>query len=103
MKLKDLLKKFGGGACVSVCDVSRNYCKKASYDYYDLPNWARSKAGLREFISADNPNRHVSTCITLENWWSDVKDRKVENWGVEVDGHGNPVIWVKLVEGQVKE
>ena len=60
MKLKDLLKKFGGGASVSVCDVSRNYCKKASYDYYDLPNWARAKAGLREFISTDNPPSRIN-------------------------------------------
>ena len=44
MKLKDLLKSFGGGVCVSVYDDSKDYCKEAAYDYYDLPKWARSKA-----------------------------------------------------------
>lgn len=42
MKLKDLLKSFGGGVCVSVYDDSKDYCKEAAYDYYDLPKWARS-------------------------------------------------------------
>ena len=65
MKLKDLLKKFGGGACVSVYDVFGNYCREASYDYYDLPKWARSRAGLQEFLSDDNPNHYRSTCITV--------------------------------------
>ena len=44
MKLKDLLKSFGGGACVSVYDAFGDYCREASYDYYDLPKWARSRA-----------------------------------------------------------
>lgn len=96
MKLKDLLKKFGGGASVSVCDGFGDYCEETSYDYYDLPKWARSKAGLQEFLSDENPNHYRSTCITLEKWWPDVKDRKVEKWGVEVNGHGDPVVWVCL-------
>lgn len=96
MKLKDLLKKFGGGAGVSVYDGVGDYCEETSYDYYDLPKWARSKAGLQEFLSADNPNHHVSTCITMEDWWPEVKERKVEKWGVKVNGHGDPVVWVCL-------
>lgn len=94
MKLKDLLKKFDGGACVSVYDDSKDYCKEAAYDYYDLPKWARSKAGLQEFLSDDNPNHYRLTCITLEEWWPDVKDRKVESWGIEINGHGDPAVWV---------
>lgn len=58
MKLKDLLKSFGGGVCVSVYDDSKDYCKEAAYDYYDLPKWVRSKAGLQEFLSDDNPNHY---------------------------------------------
>lgn len=96
MKLKDLLQKFGGGACVSVYDDSKDYCKEESYAYYDLPKWARSKARLQEFLSDDNPNHYRSTCITLEDWWQEVKDCKIENWGVEMNGHGDPVVWVCL-------
>ena len=103
MKLKDLLKSFGGGACVSVYDAFGDYCREASYDYYDLPKWARSRAGLKEFLSDDNPNHYRSTCITLEEWWPDVEewwpdveDRKVESWGIEINGHGDPAVWVCL-------
>lgn len=96
MKLKDLLKSFGGGACVSVYDALGDYCREASYDYYDLPKWARSRAGLQEFLSDDNPKHYRSTCITLEEWWPDVEDRKVESWGIEINGHGDPVVWVCL-------
>ena len=103
MKLKDLLKSFGGGVCVSVHDAFGDYCREASYDYYDLPKWARSKAGLQEFLSDDNPNHYRSTCITLEEWWPDVKDRKVESWGIEIKGHGDPVIWIYLVEEEKNE
>ncbi len=103
MKLKELLKKFGGGACVSVYDVFSDYCKEVSYDYYGLPKWVQSKAELKEFLSGDNPNHHVSTCITLESWWPDVKDRKVESWGIEIKGHGDPVIWIYLVEEEKNE
>ena len=56
MKLKELLKRFGGGACVSVYDAFRDYCSEASYDYYDMPKWARSRTGLQEFLSDDTPN-----------------------------------------------
>ena len=103
MKLKDLLKKFGGGACVSVYDALGDYCREASYDYYDLPKWARSRAGLQEFLSDDNPNHYRSTCITLEAWWPDVKDRKVESWGIEIKGHGEPGIWIYLVQEEKNE
>lgn len=96
MKLKELLKKFGGGACVSVYDVFGDYCKEASYDYYGLPKWVQSKAELKEFLSGDNPNHHVSTCIILEDWWPEVKDRKVEKWGIGMNGHGSPVVWARL-------
>ena len=101
--LKDLLKKFGGGACVSVYDAFGDYCREASYDYYDLPKWARSRAGLQEFLSDDNPNHYRSTCITLEEWWPDVEDRKVESWGIEINGHGDPGIWIHLVEEEKNE
>lgn len=103
MKLKDLLKSFGGGACVSVYDAFGDYCREASYDYYDLPKWARSRAGLQEFLSDDNPNHYRSTCITLEEWWPDVEDRKVESWGIEINGHGDPGIWIHLVEEEKNE
>ena len=103
MKLKDLLKSFGGGVCVSVYDDSKDYCKEAAYDYYDLPKWARSRAGLQEFLSDDNPNHYRSTCITLEAWWPDVEDCKVESWGIEINGHGDPVIWIYLAEEEKNE
>lgn len=88
---------------VSVYEDSKDYCKEAAYDYCDLPKWARSKAGLQEFLSDDNPNHYRLTCITLEEWWPDVKDCKVESWGIEIKGHGDPVIWIYLVEEEKNE
>lgn len=102
MKLKELLKKFGGGACVSVYDDSKDYCEEANYDYYDLPKWARSKAGRQELLSDNNPNHYVSTCVILEDWWPDVMDRKVKEWGIKLNGHGDPVVWIYLVEKETK-
>lgn len=66
-------------------------------------NGQDQKAGLQEFLSDDNPNHYRSTCITLEEWWPDVKDRKVESWGIEIKGHGDPVIWIYLVEEEKNE
>jgi hypothetical protein len=51
----------------------------------------------REFLSDDNPNHYRSTCITLEDWWPDVEDRKVESWGIEINGHGDPVVFSQKI------
>lgn len=76
--------------------------KKATLTMIFL-NGQDQKLDCREFLSDDNSNHYRSTCITLEDWWPDVKDRKVENWGIEIKGHGDPVIWIHLVEEEKNE
>ena len=44
-------------------------------------------------------DRHASR---WKNWWPDVKDRKVESWGIEIEGHGDPGIWIYLVKEEIK-
>lgn len=72
MTLKDFVSVYGGGACISI----KGYCTEEEYDYYRMPDPAS------EDFSGDNPNHYIPSCIELEPWWPEAKDRKIKTWAV---------------------
>ena len=70
MTLENLLRNYGGNACLTVI----GYCEESCYDFWtDVED---------EELSDDNPNHYKPTCITRESWWNEVKDREIKSWNI---------------------
>ena len=88
MKLKEFMALYHGNASISI----NGYCEEAEYDYYLLPDEDE------EDFQRDNPNHYIPTCLALEPWWDDVKDREVERFGIIGGGCYKVELYIRLKE-----
>lgn len=76
MKLCELMKVYNGNACISI----DGYCEEESYSYYTLPNEDE------EDFKGENQNSYIPSCLELEPWYRDIKDKEVSR--VSIIGGG---------------
>ena len=87
MTLEEFMALYCGHASISI----KGYCEEKEYDYYLLPDEDE------EDSLGHNPNRYVPTCLALEPWWNEVRNRKVARFGVI--GGGNCEVEIYIVLG----
>lgn len=86
MTLRNFIKLYTGNACISI----EGYCEEKRYDYYLKP----SKDD--EDFSGNNPNHYVPTCLAMESWWEEVKNRQVKSFGIIGGGTEPTELWITL-------
>lgn len=86
MKLKEFMALYYGNASISI----NGYCEEAEYDYYLLP-----EEEDEDFLG-NNPNHYVPTCLALEPWWDEVKNREVSRFGIIGGGIYKVELYIRL-------
>lgn len=91
MTIAEFLANYNGGnACISIKDI-KEYCEEEKYDFYAIPDWIKDKKDfLEEFLTEDNQKLDIPSCLFLESWWDDIKDREVQSWNI-IGGNGYPM------------
>ena len=76
MTLEMFLKKYGGGACVSIKKGNQRYCEEAKWDYLFIQT-------DEELLSSNNPNHYKPSCLEKdEEWYKDLKDCEIKYWNI---------------------
>ena len=90
MTLEEFMALYHGNASISI----DGYCEEEKYEYYLLPDEEE------EDFLGNNPNHHVPACLALEPWWDEVKDRKVQRFGVIGGGSYEVELYIRLEGGE---
>ena len=91
MTLADFMQVCAGDAYVSI----EGYCKSKDYDYYNIPTnkWGDPDESV---FSGDNPLHYVPTCLAMEPWWKNIKDREINKISI-IRGSAYPVeLFIRL-------
>ena len=95
MTIEEFFSSYNGeAACISI----EQYCEEERYDYYAIPDWIKSEEELKEFLAEYNPQLYTPSCLFMEPWWNDIKDREVQRWNI-IGGSGYPMeLTIKVAE-----
>lgn len=72
MTLRNLMKVYGGNACLTIWAKGKYYCYEESYDYYLSPEKEE------EDFKGNNYNHYIPSCLARQPWWPEVKNLKVK-------------------------
>lgn len=87
MTIAEFLANYNGGkACISIKSI-KEYCEEERYDFYAIPDWIKDK---EEFLTKNDQKQDIPSCLFLEPWWDEIKDREVQRWNI-IGGNGYPI------------